>query len=88
MDVLVVLRIVFGAFLAIAAAALAVPVLVLADLAGGGTGWGLCPDGLGTCSTSYFAGPELFLALFATLLVAIGGAALAARGIRRRRPRQ
>ena len=81
---LVVLRIVLGAFLAIAAAVLAVPVFILADLAGGGTGWGMCPAGLSTCSTSYFAGPELFLALFAVLVVAIGGAAIAARGIRRR----
>jgi len=81
----VFLRIVFGLFVAIAAAALAVPVLVLADLAGGGSGWGICPEGLGTCSTSYFAGPELFLALFGVLILAAGGAALAARGIRRRK---
>jgi uncharacterized RDD family membrane protein YckC len=43
---------------AIAAVAL-VPMLVLIDLVSGGDGWGLCPEGLASCSTSYFDGPEL-----------------------------
>ncbi len=43
---------------AIASVAL-VPMLVLIDLVSGGDGWGLCPDGLVQCRTSYFDGLEL-----------------------------
>lgn len=45
----------------------AIPLLVVFDLVGGGDGWGLCPDGLSSCRTSYFDGPELAAVL--TLLV-------------------
>lgn len=49
-----------------------VPLLVLLDLVGGGTGWGICPQGLDSCETSYFDGPELLalLSLGMLLLVA------------------
>lgn len=46
----------------------AIPMLVLADLLGDGDGWGLCPNGLGSCRTSYFHGPELFAMLIIALL--------------------
>jgi hypothetical protein len=36
---------------------------VLVDLTSGGDGWGLCPDGIDDCSTSYFDGPELVAGL-------------------------
>jgi hypothetical protein len=53
------IRVIIGVLiLAIAAVAL-VPMLVLIDLVSGGDGWGLCPDGLGACRSSYFDGPEL-----------------------------
>lgn len=45
----------------------AIPLLVVFDLIGGGDGWGLCPDGLSSCRSSYFDGPEL--AAILTLLV-------------------
>ncbi len=49
------------------------PLLVLLDLAGGGSGWGLCPAGLASCKTSYFDGPELLgilvLVLFLLLVM-------------------
>jgi hypothetical protein len=82
--VLTVLRIVLGVLLAVAAATIAVPILVITDLAGGGSGWGLCPDGVAGCSTSYFAGPELLAVLLGVLFVALGGAALCMRAIRKR----
>ncbi len=44
-----------------------VPMIALVDLAGGGDGLGLCPDGIGSCHTSYFDGPEL-LAILTILL--------------------
>lgn len=66
----VVLRVVIGFLVAAIVAIAAVPLFVLRDLASGGSGWGLCPDGLDGCSTSYFAGFEL-LAWLAGALVAV-----------------
>jgi len=80
--VLILLRTLLGVLIAVAAATVAVPLLVLADLAGGGSGWGLCRDGLSACSTSYFAGPELLVILLVVLSIALGGAALCTRAIR------
>lgn len=57
--------------------------LVIADLAGGGSGWGLCPEGVSTCSTSYFAGPELLLLLLLVLFASLAGIALCSGWIRR-----
>lgn len=81
--VLIALRILLGVLVAIVIAAAAAPMLVIADLAGGGTGWGLCPDGITTCTTSYFAGPELALVLLFVLFGALGGVAICSRLIRR-----
>ncbi len=49
-------------FLAVIAVA-AIPLFVVVDLIGGGQGWGLCPERLRSCSSSYFDGPELMAAL-------------------------
>ncbi len=64
-----------GAFLLIAAAiAIAtVPILVLIDLLGGGTGWGLCPDGLEACDRPYSAGAELIIVLSVGMFLAVAG---------------
>jgi len=86
--VLIFLRTLLGVLVAVAAATVVVPILVLADLAGDGSGWGMCPDGLFACSTSYFAGPELMIVLLAVLFATLGGAAMCARAIRRREARQ
>ena len=58
-----------------------VPMVALVDLAGGGDGLGLCPDGLGSCRTSYFDGPELLgvLTVLLFLLLMILRAALHVR---------
>ncbi len=68
----VVKALVFVAVLAILAVA-AVPLLILLDLSGDGTGWGLCETGLDSCRVANFRGPRLALVL---LLVLIGLAAL------------
>jgi hypothetical protein len=81
--VLIALRILLGVLVAVVIAAAATPMLIIADLAGGGTGWGLCPDGITTCTTSYFAGPELALILLFVLFGALGGVAVCNRLIRR-----
>jgi hypothetical protein len=57
------------------------PMIVLLDLAGGGTGLGICEGGLGSCRTSYFDGPELagMLVLVILLLVLVLRALLRVR---------
>jgi hypothetical protein len=81
--VLIVFRILFGVLIAVAVATALVPMLVIADLASGGSGWGLCPEGISTCSTSYFAGPELLATLLVVLFATLAGIAVCARWIRR-----
>lgn len=53
------IRIVIGLVIAAIVIVALVPMIALVDLAGGGDGLGLCPDGIGSCRTSYFHGPEL-----------------------------
>lgn len=61
----IVIGIVIGAIVLIAL----VPMFALLDLAGGGDGLGLCTDGLGSCRTSYFDGPELLGLLVVVLFL-------------------
>jgi hypothetical protein len=68
---MVVVRIVLGALIAVLVVVLALPAVVLMDLVIGGTGLGLCVDGLGACDTSLFAVLELLL-LFTAVSVALG----------------
>ncbi|MBT8165940.1 MAG: hypothetical protein HKO63_01180 [Acidimicrobiia bacterium] len=60
------------AMLAILAVA-AVPMVILLDLTGDGTGWGMCEDGISSCRVGNFRGPRLAMVL---MLVLIGLAAL------------
>jgi len=71
---MVFVRILLGALVAMLVVVVAVPTVVLFDLVGGGTGLGLCPMGLGTCTTSAFAVMELLGILM--LAVVIVGAAI------------
>ena len=73
----IVIGVVIGAIVVVAL----VPMVALVDLAGGGDGLGLCPDGLGSCRTSYFDGPELLgvLTVLLFLLLMILRAALHVR---------
>lgn len=77
----------FVAFLLVVAAigVATVPVLVLIDLLGGGTGWGLCPNGLETCDRPYSAGAELIIILSAALFLAVAGIRILMRIARRMR---
>lgn len=45
----------------------ATPLFVLLDLASGGSGYGLCPEGVEACRSPYTAGPELTVALVVLL---------------------
>ncbi|MEE8457881.1 MAG: hypothetical protein V3S28_07510 [Acidimicrobiia bacterium] len=67
-------RILLGALVAMLVVVVVVPGVVLFDLVVGGTGLGLCPTGLGTCTTSAFTVMELLGIL--VLAVAIVGAGI------------
>ena len=78
------------AVLVVAAVALAaVPLIVLFDLAQGGTGYGLCPRGVTACRNPYTAAPELSALLTLGLVVVLAGFRITNRTLRRlQRPRQ
>ena len=80
---MVAVRIALGVLVALMAIVVAVPAIVLVDLVSGGTGLGLCPDGLGRCDASAFAGAELLI-LLGLLAAAVGsGIALCLRAMRK-----
>ncbi len=60
-----------------------VPILVLVDLLGGGTGYGLCPSGLENCHKPYTTGGELAVVLLLALFGVILGIRLLMRLARR-----
>ncbi len=61
--------------------------LYVLDLSTGGTGWGVCPEGMDACESSYFAGPELIALLAVALFVGVALIAACARGLRALRRR-
>ena len=69
-------RLLLGIFLALLVMVFAVPGAVLVDLVSGGTGLGICPAGLGTCTTGVFAGAELLVLL--SVIIALIAALIAA----------
>lgn len=72
-------------FLLICAALLiaVVPLLVLLSLVQGGSGFGLCPDGIASCRNPYTAAPELTATLTIALLVIVAGIRILMRVARR-----
>jgi hypothetical protein len=62
-----------------------VPILVLIDLLDGGTGWGLCPNGLQACDNPFTTAPEFALILTLGLFVAVLGIRLLMKLARRLR---
>ena len=66
------LRFGIGLVIALLVMVALLPMVVLLDLAGGGTGLGLCEGGLSGCHTSYFDGPELLgILVFVILLLVV-----------------
>ncbi len=88
MDVRVLVRIVRVVLIVAAVALAAVPLLVMLDLASGGTGYGMCPGGITECRNPYTAAPELSITLTVALMLVLGGLRVANRADRRlqRRP--
>lgn len=60
-----------------------VPILVLLDLIGGGTGYGLCPNGLEACEKPYSTAAEFAVVLTLGLGLAVLGIRLLMRLARR-----
>ncbi len=61
----------------------AVPVLILLDLVGGGSGAGLCPEGLDACPLRFTSGPMLAVYLTVALMVDVALIRVASRLLRR-----
>lgn len=79
---MIVLRAFIVSLIAAAIGVALIPLMVLLDLRRGGTGWGLCPDGLDECRTTYFAGFELIGWLFVALFILLGMIAASVRILR------
>jgi hypothetical protein len=78
----IALRILIGALIAAAIGVAMVPLWVLLDIRRGGTGWGLCPTGIGACRNSYFSGFELLAYLAVALSAILALIALCVRVLR------
>lgn len=60
-----------------------VPLLVLLNLVEGGTGFGLCPDGIRSCRNPYTAAPELTTVLTLALFGIVAMIRILMRMVRR-----
>ena len=64
-----VVRALVGVAVILILAIAAVPLLILLDLSGGGTGWGVCEDGLDSCRVGGFRGGRRAALLMVGLFV-------------------
>lgn len=85
---MILIRVLIGALIAAIIGVALIPLAVLLDLRGGGTGWGLCAEGLGGCRTSYFAGLELVVGLLLLLMALVALVGLLMRLLRILRERE
>jgi hypothetical protein len=62
-----------------------IPILVLIDLLDGGTGWGLCPNGIEACDNPFTTAAEIGVLLTIGLFVSVLGIRVLMRLARRMR---
>lgn len=76
-----------GVFLlsAIAIGIALIPILVLIDLLDGGTGWGLCPNGIEACDNPFTTAAEIGVVLTLGLFLSVLGIRLLMRLARQMR---
>ena len=76
-----------GVFLlsAIAIGFALIPILVLIDLLDGGTGWGLCPNGIEACDNPFTTAAEIGVLLTFGLFLSVLGIRLLMRLARKMR---
>lgn len=77
------LRIIVWVLLLAALAVGAVPLLVMFDLAAGGTGFGLCPEGIRQCDTGFATPVELTVILILLLFALVAAIRFVSRLARR-----
>lgn len=77
------LRIIVWVLLLAALAVGAIPLLVMFDLAAGGTGFGLCPQGIRQCDTGYATPVELSVILILLLFALVAAIRFVSRLARR-----
>jgi cytochrome c biogenesis protein CcdA len=82
------LRIIVGVLLIAVVLVAVVPLLVLLDLAEGGSGYGLCPDGLQACEVPYTAWLELAAGLVLVIFGLIALLRLTMKVVRREERRR
>jgi len=62
-----------------------IPILVLIDLLDGGSGWGLCPNGIEACENPFTTAAEIGILLALGLFLSVLGIRLLMRLARRMR---
>lgn len=77
------LRVIVAALLLAILFVAAIPLFLLLDLTAGGSGRGLCPNGLSACRTTYTAAPELAVILVVSMFGLVAAVRLTMRAIRR-----
>lgn len=80
---MILLRLVTYILMGVALLIAVVPLLVLLSLVQGGTGFGLCPDGITSCRNPYTAAPELTATLTLALLAVVAAIRVLMRAARR-----
>ncbi len=80
---LILLRLLVYILIGVALLIAVVPLLVLLSLVQGGSGFGLCPDGITTCRNPYTAAPELTATLTLALLAVVASIRVLMRAARR-----
>ncbi len=73
------LRLMVAVLVLAAIAIAAIPLAVIIDLSSGGTGYGLCPDGLSNCALGYGRAIEVSMYLALGLFVCVALVRIAAK---------
>jgi len=68
---MLIMRILFGVLTTAALVVASFPMLVLVNLAEGGTGYGMCPSGITACEMGYLTSVELLVRLLVVMLVLV-----------------
>lgn len=79
------LRVLVLVLIGVALVIAVVPLLVLINLVQGGTGFGLCPEGITSCRNPFTAAPELTATLTVALLAVVASIRVLMRTARRLR---
>lgn len=68
---MLIMRLLFGALTATALVVASFPMLILVNLAEGGTGYGMCAGGITACDMAYLTPVELLVRLLLLMMVLV-----------------